>query len=64
MEFSANGRITTRLNVNASLALIRARAQGTGTPAFEGHQVANVPSLRSSMQLDYRLLPQLDVQGG
>ncbi len=64
VEFSANGRITTRLNVNASVALIRARAQGTGTPAFEGHQVANVPSLRSSMQLDYRLLPQLDVQGG
>ncbi|MDE2406278.1 MAG: TonB-dependent siderophore receptor [Xanthomonadaceae bacterium] len=64
LELSASGRVREKLGVNASVALIRARAQGTGTPAFEGHQVANVPSLRSSLQLDYRLLPQLDLQAG
>ena len=64
LELSANGRITDTLQANASVALIRARAQGTGTPAYEGHQVANVPALRSSVHLDYRLLPHLSVLGG
>jgi iron complex outermembrane receptor protein len=64
LELSASGRITKALGINASVALIRARAQATGTPAYEGHQVANVPRLRSSLQLDYRLLPQLDLQAG
>lgn len=66
LELSANGRLTDNLGATASVALIRARAQGTGTPAYEGHQLANVPQLRSSLHLDYRLpmLPQLSLLGG
>lgn len=66
LEFSANGKLSEHLNADASLALIRARAEDTGTPTYEGHQVANVPQLRASLQLDYNLpaLPQLSLQGG
>lgn len=33
--------------MSASASAIRARAEGTGTPAYEGHQVINVPKLRA-----------------
>ncbi len=66
IELSAHGALTEALRLDASLALLRARASGTGTPAYEGHQLANVPAWRSSVQLDYRLpwWPQVGVQGG
>ncbi len=66
LELSADGRIGTQLGINASLAWIRARATGTGTAAYEGQQVVNVPRLRSSVHLDYTLpmLPQLALLGG
>jgi iron complex outermembrane receptor protein len=46
--------------------LIRARAQDTGTSAYEGHQVANVPRLRVAVYADYRLpfAPRLSLLGG
>ena len=55
LELNAAGRISDDLRLTASVNLIRARAQDTGTPAYEGHQVVNVPRLRSSVYLDYRL---------
>lgn len=66
LELSANGEATADLGVHASLAFIRARAQDTGVPDYEGHQVANVPDLSTALALDYRLpaLPQLVLSGG
>ncbi len=66
LEVSAHGKIDEYLDLHASVSLIRARAQDTGTPAYEGHQVANVPRLRGAVYLDYRLpvLPQLSLMGG
>lgn len=66
LEVSAYGRLTDATGVHASLAAVRARAQGTGTTAFDGHQVVNVPRLRATIQVDHRLaaLPGLTVQGG
>lgn len=58
---SANGQITGDLATHASVSFIRARAEDTGTPAYDGHQIQNVPPVRASLGLDYRLpaLPQL-----
>lgn len=66
LELSANGRLTDALGINASVAMIRARADGTGTAAFDGRQVVNVPRLRASLHLDYTLpvLPRLALQAG
>lgn len=66
LELSADGRLGDALGLHAGIALLRARAQGTRTPAFDGHQVVNVPRVRASVHLDYRLpaLPQLTVLGG
>jgi len=66
LELSANGALLDGLNVSASVMLLRARASNTGTPAYEGHTLANVPAWRSSLQLDYRLpvQPQISLQGG
>lgn len=59
LELSANGWATQRLQIAASVAAIRSRVEGTGTPAYEGHQTLNVPRLRVSLQGDYAL-PWLD----
>ncbi len=59
LELSANGWATQRLQIAASVAAIRSRVEGTGTPAYEGHQTLNVPRLRASLQGDYAL-PWLD----
>ncbi|HJW06493.1 MAG TPA: TonB-dependent siderophore receptor [Rhodanobacter sp.] len=66
LELGAAGRISDDLRLTASINLIRARAQNTGTPAYEGHQIINVPRLRSAVYLDYRLpfAPQLSLLGG
>lgn len=55
MELSAIGQVTGDLRLTASVNLIRAQVQGTGTPSYEGHQVVNVPKLRSAVYADYRL---------
>ncbi|MDO1530303.1 TonB-dependent siderophore receptor [Fulvimonas sp. R45] len=66
LELAAHGRVTDHLRIDASASLIRARAQHTGTPAYDGHQAANVPRLRSAVYLDYTLpfLPKLGLLGG
>jgi iron complex outermembrane receptor protein len=66
LELGADGRISDNLSLTASASLIRARAQDTGTSAYEGHQVANVPRLRAAVYADYRLpfAPQLSLLAG
>ncbi|MDW2982194.1 TonB-dependent siderophore receptor [Rhodanobacter sp. KK11] len=66
LELNAAGQLTDNLRLTASLNLIRARAEGTGAPTYEGHQVVNVPRLRSALYVDYRLpfAPRLGLLGG
>jgi len=55
LELSANGWASQRLQISASVAAIRARVSDSGTPAYEGHQAINVPTLRASLYGDYAL---------
>ncbi|WPN96150.1 TonB-dependent siderophore receptor [Pseudomonas sp. MUP55] len=55
LELSANGWATERLQIATSVAAIRARVTGSGTPDYEGHQAINVPTLRASVYADYAL---------
>lgn len=55
LELSADGALGERLHVQASVAGIRARAEDTGTAAYEGHQALNVPRLRASVQASWDL---------
>jgi iron complex outermembrane receptor protein len=55
LELNADGRLTDNLRLTVSLNFIQAQAYDTGTPAYEGHQVVNVPRARSAVYLDYRL---------
>ncbi|MBB3228055.1 iron complex outermembrane receptor protein [Luteibacter sp. Sphag1AF] len=66
IELSAAGRVTDNLQLTASINAMRARAQDTGTPAFEGHQVVNVPRVRTAVYANYRLpfVQGLSVLGG
>lgn len=59
LELSANGWASQRLQISASVAAIRARVNDSGTPAYEGHQAINVPTLRASFYGDYAL-PWID----
>ena len=59
LELSANGWASQRLQIAASVAAIRARVSDSGTPAYEGHQAINVPTLRASLQGDY-VLPGIE----
>ena len=66
LELSANGWATERLQIASSVAVIRARVNGSGTPEYEGHQAINVPKLRASLYADYALpwVKGLAVLGG
>lgn len=66
VELTAHDQVSRNLHVNASVALIQARAQDTGVPAYEGHQVVNVPLLRTTVSVDYQLptLPKFALLGG
>lgn len=66
LELGARGRVTERLQLTASASVLRARAHDTGTPAFEGHPLVNVPTTRASLHADYQLpfAPALAVTGG
>lgn len=59
LELSADGAVTGQLQLFASVAAIRARAEDTGIAAYEGHQAINAPKLRASVQADYRI-PGID----
>jgi iron complex outermembrane recepter protein len=65
LELGANGNLTSQLRLSASVAVIQARANDTGTPSYDGKQAINVPRLRSAVYLDYALasLPGLNLQG-
>lgn len=66
IELGAAGQLTRRLSLTASVAAIRARAYDSGSLAYEGHQVINVPALRASLYADYAVpgVAGLDVLGG
>lgn len=66
VELNLAGRITENLRLTASLNAIRARAENTGAPTYEGHQVVNVPRWRSAVYADYSLpfAPGLAILGG
>ncbi|MDE1179918.1 TonB-dependent siderophore receptor [Paraburkholderia sp.] len=66
IELSAAGRATERLTLTASLAAIRARAYDSGSAAYEGHQVINVPRLSAAVYADYTMpvLAGLHLLGG
>jgi iron complex outermembrane receptor protein len=66
IELSANGRVTSDLQVSASVAAIRARVSGSGTDSYDGHQAINVPKLRASLHGDYSVpgIPGLALLGG
>ncbi len=66
LELNAAGRVSEDLRLTASVNLIQARAQGTGEPTYEDHQVVNVPRVRSAVYLDYRLpfAPAFGLLGG
>lgn len=66
IELSANGRVSTNLQVAASVAAIRARINDSGTDDYDGHQARNVPTLRASLHGDYSIadVPGLALLGG
>lgn len=65
IELSANGWLTSQLQISASAAAIRARVEDSGTTAYEDHQPINVPKFRASVYADYSLpVPGLALLGG
>ena len=65
LELGATGWLTSNLQVQASAAAIRARVQGSGTEAYEGHQAINVPRFRAALYGEYNLpVPGLALLGG
>jgi iron complex outermembrane receptor protein len=66
LELGAHGQLSDNLRIVASASFIQARAENTGTPSYEGHQVVNVPRFRSALYADYRLpfAPRLTLLGG
>ncbi|MFJ2986332.1 TonB-dependent siderophore receptor [Collimonas sp. NPDC087041] len=55
IELSAAGQVSKQLRLTASLAFIQAQANDTGTPAYDGHQVINVPRWRAAVYAAYAL---------
>lgn len=65
LELGASGQATSRLQLQASVAAIRARVSGSGSAEYEGHQALNVPNLRAALYADYSLpVPGLALLGG
>ncbi|HEY4293740.1 TonB-dependent siderophore receptor [Luteibacter sp.] len=66
IELNLAGRVTDNLRLTASANVIRARAEDTGAPSYEDHQVVNVPRWRTALYADYSLpfAPGLAVLGG
>ncbi|WP_460418463.1 TonB-dependent siderophore receptor [Pseudomonas sp. microsymbiont 2] len=65
LELGASGWVTSKLQIQASAAAIRARVQNSDTDTYEGHQAINVPRLRAAVQADYALpIPGLALLGG
>lgn len=49
IEFSAQGRVTSWMQLSGSAAAISAISSNTGTPAFDNKQVINVPRLHTTV---------------
>ncbi len=66
LELQANGRVSDNLHLTASASWLHSRVHNTGIPAYEGRQLVNMPRLRTSVYLDYRLpfAPRFGVMGG
>ena len=66
LEVNLAGRVTDNLRLTASANFIRARAENTGAPTYEDHQVVNVPRWRTAVYADYSLpfAPGWAVLGG
>ncbi|MBV4500980.1 TonB-dependent siderophore receptor [Pseudomonas shirazensis] len=65
LELGASGWATSKLQLQASVAAIRARVEDSGTDAYEGHQAINVPKLRAALHAEYTLpVPGLALLGG
>ncbi|MCP1117864.1 TonB-dependent siderophore receptor [Robbsia andropogonis] len=66
VELNVSGRASRDLTLNGSVAAIRARASGTGSLDYEGHQVINVPAMRATVYADYAVhpVPGLHLLGG
>jgi len=52
LEVNAQGTAASWLRIDASVAAIQALSNETGTPAFDGKQVINVPRVRTSFFAD------------
>jgi iron complex outermembrane receptor protein len=65
LELGASGKLTRQLQVGVSMALTQAHAHNTGTAAYDGKQLINVPLLRSAVYADYAVaaVPGLNLQG-
>lgn len=55
VEASAQGKVANWMQVSASVAAIQAVSSDTGTPAFDGKQVINVPRVRTAFFADVAL---------
>ena len=55
IELNTEGKANEWLHLTASAALIRAKGTDTGTPAFDGKQVLNVPHLHTTVFGDIAL---------
>lgn len=55
VELNAEGKAANWLRLSASAAAIHAVGEDTGTPAFDGKQVINVPHLRTAVFADVAL---------
>ena len=55
VELNAQGKATNWLRLDASAAAIRAISNDTGTPAYDGQQVINVPLWRNTFFADVAL---------
>ncbi len=54
-ELSAAGQVSKQLKLTASVVFIQAQANDMGTPAYDGHQLINVPRLRTALYTAYAL---------
>jgi iron complex outermembrane receptor protein len=66
LELNAAGQLSDNLRLTASANVIQAQMRGTGIAGYEGHQVVNVPRVRTALYVDYRLpfAPALGVLAG
>jgi iron complex outermembrane receptor protein len=66
LELTARGHVSEHLRLTASASVLQAEARHSGTPAYEGHQLINVPKTRASLHADYELpfVEGLGITGG